>query len=85
MLDRKPRIGDRIGFGVFAGSGHGLVATVRDAAHPTHVVTRVGVEGASDANLCWIREVGAIDDPRFSSPFIWRFAEGLNRLAKVFP
>jgi hypothetical protein len=79
-LTRKPRAGDRIGFGDFCGPGHGSVATVRDAASATHTVTRV------EDNLCWIREDGKPDEPRFASPFIWNFpADGqMNRIAKIF-
>lgn len=83
-LLRKPKVGDRIGFGEFSGPGNGLVATVREVDKPRFTVTRVGHAGDSDENLCWIREDGKAVDPKNSLPFIWKFTEGLNRLAKIF-
>lgn len=78
MLARKPRVGDRIGFGEFTTQG------VVEALKPRFTVTRVGQSGSSDNNLCWIREDGLSEDPKNSLPFIWQFKEGLNQLAKIF-
>lgn len=77
-LQRKPRVGDRIGFGEFSGQGNGNVATVCEASTANFTVMRV------DGNLCWIHEDGKPDEPRYASPFIWQFTEGLNRLVKIF-
>ena len=94
-LQRKPRKGDRIGFGSFASAPHpdpdcaalGLtLSIVVEPTKPTAVVTRTP-EG--DDNLCWIAPLGREDDPRAASPFIWRFRTSggpatLNNLARIF-
>lgn len=75
-LQRKPRKGDRIGFGEFVGGGNGSIAAVQLAKGPTATVDRC------DGNLCWITNDGS----DLSMPFIWRFESDntLNRLARIF-
>ena len=77
-LQRKPRVGDRIGFGRFNGPGNGSIASVEEPLVATGIVKRV------DGNLCYWLHDDQLDEPRYHTCFIWWFYDGLNRLARIF-
>lgn len=82
MLNRKPRVGERIGFGKLLND-----AGVVPAEFSTAVVTGFG---GTDGNICWYQEDAKDGQrPPDQSCFIWRFvdargSEELNRLASLF-
>lgn len=70
QLDRKPRKGDRIGFGEFKASGYpAVVAPVKPACTVTEL----------SGNLCWC----LWDGQAKAQPFIWWFDsdQSFNKLA----
>jgi hypothetical protein len=86
-LQRKPRKGDRVGFGHFVSRPHNdrelaaighTVSHVIEPGAPTHIVTRTPEPGD---NLCWIAPLVGRGD---AQPFIWNFREGRNQLARIF-
>jgi hypothetical protein len=72
QLDRKPKTGDRIGFGEFTGNSMAVKPPTKAA---------FTVSSISD-NLCWI----LADGQRDAQPFIWWFSREQmhNKLAHIF-
>ncbi len=86
-IQRKPRKGDRIGFGRFGGVARNGGAFVSDVIEPTKPIATVL---RIDGNLCWCSyDVEPNGHQPADGPFIWRFtpsgqAEHLNQLARIF-